>query len=444
MISLEEIETRLGSVPPLERRGRVIRVEQGRIEATGPLCTVGDLCIIDSAGSQTSKNAGALAEVISVQEDRIVLSALNPTAPVLQGAKVTTKPEHALAPVGDAFVGRVVDAFGEAMDGRLSPLPEARVRLEGNVMSPLDRAEPDSILQTGIKAIDGLTPIGEGQRIGIFAASGVGKTTLICQLAGQVKSDHCILCLVGERGREVEHVWRSVSQNPGRFTCIAATSDQSAAMRARAVSQALCLAEYWRAKQRRVLLVIDSITRLAMALRELGLAAGAPPTLRAYTPNVFSILPRIVERCGARKSGGSITAVITVLSETDDVDDPISETMRSLLDGHIVLSRKLAEKGHFPAIDILRSVSRQSERLMSQRHAEAAQTATTLLSRYDESRLMIETGLYKTGSNTRVDEAVRGRERLLGFLRQRPDESVTLSDMLDKLRTAAGGGGTHG
>ncbi len=340
-------------------------------------------------------------------------------------------------------MGRVIDGLGQAIDGHAPPVCDELLRLEGEVMSPLKRQEPNQILETGIRAMDGLLPIGEGQRIGVFAASGVGKTTFIRQLATQVVCDHCILCLVGERGREVEAVWRDVNRYPGQFTCVAATSDQSAAIRVRAVYQALALAEHWRARKRRVLLVIDSITRFAMALREIGLASGAPPTLRAYTPNVFSALPRVVERCGAQKGGGSITAVITVLSETDDVDDPITEVMKSLLDGHIVLSRQLAEKGHFPAVDILRSVSRLSERLMSPQHATAAQAAIALLSLYEESRLMVETGLYRQGTNARLDEAIRDRERLHGFLRQHNNERARISETIASLRSLLSKGGAY-
>jgi flagellum-specific ATP synthase len=441
MIQLAEIHTRLGSVLPVQRAGRVLKVAQGRIEATGPVSAIGEICSVSTATSHAYSSGFVFAEIVAINEDRVVLSPLDPTAPILPGAEVIARPERTLAPVGDAFAGRAVDAFGEALDGMPSPLPEHHTWLGGDVMSPLARQEPGRILETGIRAMDGLLPISEGQRVGVFAASGVGKTTLIRQLATQIACDNCILCLVGERGREVESIWGDVSSLPGNFTCIAATSDQSAATRARAVYQALALAEHWRAKKRHVLLIVDSITRFAMALRELGLAGGAPPTLRAYTPNVFAALPRVVERCGAQKTGGAITAVITVLAETDDVDDPIAEVMKSLLDGHIVLSRQLAERGHFPAIDVLRSVSRQSEKLMSPQHAATARAAVAFLSHYEESRLMIETGLYKSGANPRVDAAIRGRERVENFLRQRSAERAGLADTLSGLGAAVGSGG---
>jgi flagellum-specific ATP synthase len=433
---------RLESIEPARRVGHVRRIAQGHVEATGPLTTVGEMCEI-ACRPGASGEAAVLAEVVAVEENHIVLIPLDPTASILPDAMVTAKPARSQAPVGNAFGGRAVDAFGDPIDGGPPILPDALRPIEGQVMAPMERLEPNSILETGIRALDGPLTIGRGQRIGIFAASGVGKTTLMRQLAAQVACDRCVLCLVGERGREVETTWSELSGGQSRYTCVAATSDLSAALRARAVRQALCLSEYWRSRGEHVLLIVDSVTRFAMALREIGLAAGAPPTLRAYTPNVFAALPRLVERCGAAKDGGSITAVITVLSETDDVDDPITEVMKSLLDGHIILSRQLAEQGHFPAIDLTRSVSRQSEKLMSANHAAAARRATSLLATYEESRLMIESGIYKSGTNPRIDEAIRGRDNLLNFLKQRSTERAAFADTLRGLQTSVAGGRAH-
>ncbi|MEO7680896.1 MAG: FliI/YscN family ATPase, partial [Sphingomonas sp.] len=280
-----------------------------------------------------------------------------------------------------------------------------------------------------------LLTLGVGQRIGIFAASGVGKTSLVEQLASQIDADRCILCLVGERGREVEALWRMLSnrEDADRYTLVAATSDESAALRVRSVNYALSLAEHWRAQGEHVLLLIDSVTRAAMALREVGLAAGAPPTVRAYTPNVFAALPRIVERCGAVQGGGAITAILTVLSETDDVDDPIVEVMKSLLDGHIVLSRALAEQGHFPAIDVVRSVSRQAERLVSSAQRSAMRGAVAMLAAYEEARIMIESGVYKGGTNALVDRAISSRAALGDFCRQQRDERANMTGTVSRL-----------
>ena len=429
----------LDLVEPARRVGFVSKVSPSHIEATGPLATIGDICEINCRRARERGPAeSALAEVAAVDETHIVLIPFDPATSIFPDAMVVARPSKSLASVGDAFAGRAIDALGEPIDGGPPILAEAAAPVEGRVMAPMERIEPNSVLETGIRTLDGLLTIGRGQRIGVFSASGVGKTTLIRQLATQVACDHCVLCLVGERGREVEGIWRALSAGASRtrYACVAATSDQSAVLRARAVRQALCLAEHWRARGEHVLFVVDSVTRFAMALREIGLAAGAPPTLRAYTPNVFAALPRIVERCGAAKSGGSITAIMTVLSETDDNDDPIAEVMKSLLDGHIVLSRTLAEQGRFPAIDVLRSVSRQCEQLMTGPHAAAARQVISLLATYQDARVMIESGIYKPGSNPRIDEAVRERDGILKFLLQGADERTPFAATVHMLQSA--------
>jgi flagellum-specific ATP synthase len=271
----------------------------------------------------------------------------------------------------------------------------------------------------------------------VFAAPGVGKTTLLGRLAAQVGADHCVLCLVGERGREVEALWSGLAPEArARTVLVAATSDETAAMRAQAVEQALALAGQWRARGRHVLLLLDSATRYAMALREIGLAAGEPPTVRAYTPGVFSALPRLVERCGARRDGGAITAVMTVLSETDDVDDPITEVMKSLLDGHLVLSRRIAEQGRHPAIDVPRSLSRLAGQVMSPAHRDLAARALASMSAYEATRTLIDAGVYVAGSNAETDAAVRQRPALEAFLAQGGETGVPLDETLAALARA--------
>lgn len=433
----EAFAAQISMLDPVRRVGHVRKISQTHIEATGPLSAVGDLCEIESRpGSRP-----VLAEVTAVEASHIVLAPFEPAVSVRPDARVVALPGRSLAPVGDAFAGRAINALAEPIDNQPAALFADMKPLEGRVLAPLERMEPNRILETGIRAIDGGLCIGRGQRIGIFAASGVGKTTLMRQLAAQIACDRCILCLVGERGREVEAAWRDISalSSRNRFTCVAATSDLSAVLRVRAVHQALCLAEHWRGRGEHVVLIVDSVTRYAMAMREIGLASGEPPTLRAYTPNVFAALPRLVERCGAARAGGSITAIVTVLSETDDVDDPIVEVMKSLLDGHIILSRQLAEQGHFPAIDLVRSVSRLAENLMTQSQATAARRAISFLSAYEEARLMIESGVYKAGANPRIDEAVRGRDNLLAFLKQKSSERTALSETVQMLSLAVGG-----
>ena len=417
--------------------GYVRKVASGLVEATGPANALGELCEIEcTPDAETGVASRILAEVAAVDDRRVVLVPLEQHGHIRPEAKVVARALRDRVPVGDAFAGRAVDALGRPIDGRGDILATAHMPITGSVPKPMERANPSRILPTGLRAIDGLLTLGEGQRVGVFAASGVGKTSLMEQLAAQIQCDRCILCLVGERGREVEGVWRSLSErdDADRYTIVAATSDESAALRARSVNYALCLADHWRAQGEHVLLMVDSVTRIAMALREIGLAAGAPPTVRAYTPNVFAALPRLVERCGATRSGGSITAIMTVLSETDDVDDPIVELMKSLLDGHIVLSRALAEQGHFPAIDVTRSVSRSVEQLVSSDQSRAMRDTVAMLGAYEEARVMIESGVYKSGTNAVVDRAIAARGEINAFLRQAKQENAPFDGTVRALR----------
>lgn len=433
--------TRLGQADFSRPYGYVRKVAPGLVEATGPAQALGELCEIECDGG----GEPILAEIAAVDERRVVLIPLDQQATIHPDAKVSARALRDRVPVGEAFAGRAVDALGRPLDGRGPILASTYVPLAGNVPRPMERANPSRVLPTGIRALDGVLTLGVGQRIGVFAASGVGKTSLMEQLASQVGCDRCVICLVGERGREVEALWRMLSARPdaARYTVVAATSDQSAALRARSVNYALCLADHWRDKGEQVLLMVDSVTRLAMALREVGLAAGAPPTVRAYTPNVFAALPRIVERGGATRAGGSITTIMTVLSETDDVDDPIVELMKSLLDGHIVLSRSLAEQGHFPAIDVTRSVSRGAEKLVSREQATAMRGAVAMLGAYDEARVMIESGVYKAGTNANVDRAVAVRTELNAFLRQGSSETIAIGETVRRLRAITERGAGH-
>lgn len=433
---LEELE-RLELFP---FRGRVRRIRSGEVEADGPDLPIGSHCLIGGA-----KHARVRAQVVSVAADSVLLSPFGKVEALRIGDWVEACAAHQDDKVGDGFAGRAVNALGEPLDDGVE------IRGEENAIhrAPpvLDRVSPSLPLPTGIRAIDGLLTLGRGQRVGIFAASGVGKTSLIEQLLRQARCDRVVICLVGERGREVEAFWAAMrgSEEAARMTLVAATADESAPMRARSVELALRLAEHWRDRGEDVLLVVDSITRLAMALREIGLLAGEPPTARAYTPNVFRELPVIVERCGAVRKGGAITAVFTVLSETDDVDDPIVEVMKSLLDGHIVLSRRLAQAGHFPAVDVGRSISRLFDRLVDEPHRAAAAQCRTALADYEEARILVESGMYKTGSDRAIDSAIAQRGRLQAFLRQSQHQAVGWDEMRAALVLIGGGGAdNHG
>ena len=416
--------------------GRISRISAGEIEADGPALSVGAHC---EAIGLSGGDAPVRGQVVAIGDGRVTLVPFGPVDGLRIGDTVRAARGTRTAPVGIAFAGRAIDALGRPLDG--GP-PITGVPAGNAGLGILDRVTPDRPMPTGIRAIDGLLSIGLGQRIGIFAASGVGKTRLIEQILRQAECTRVVICLVGERGREVEALWRetTASRHRARTTLVAATSDERAPMRAQAVEQALALAEYWRAQGEDVLLVLDSITRLAMALREIGLVAGEPPTVRAYTPNVFRELPRVVERCGGVREGGSVTAVFTVLAEGDDVDDPIVEVMKSLLDGHIVLSRRLAQGGHFPAIDIGRSVSRLFDRLVDAPHARAAAVCRALLARHEESRILIESGMYKSGGDRELDAAIAARGAINGFLQQGDDAPETWERTRALLVGLAGGG----
>lgn len=422
--------SRLASIELFPQIGRVVRVTSGEIEADGPDVVVGAHCEIVSAAEAVLR-----AQVAAVSAQSILLVPFAKVEGIRIGDAVRQVGAGAVVPVGDGLAGRALDALGRPLDG--GP------RLQGHAYSAqlppiLDRVSPATAVSTGIRAIDGLITLGRGQRVGIFAASGVGKTRLIEQIIRQVDCSRAVICQVGERGREVEALWSELSEagQLARTALVAATSDESAPMRVQAVETALTQAEYWRDQGKDVLLVIDSITRFAMALREIGLAAGEPPTVRAYTPNVLRELPRVVERCGAKRGSGSITAVFTVLSENDEVDDPIVEVMKSLLDGHIVLSRRLAQAGHFPAIDIGKSISRLFDRLVDIDHAEAARVARAHLARYEEARILIDSGMYKAGADAELDAAVAVRANLSEFLRQSSDEREDMTATSAALRRA--------
>jgi flagellum-specific ATP synthase len=438
-VSAETIRRALAAVDPVLRTGRVRKIMPTHIEADGPNVQLGALCLVEAKSPQGRSSFHS--EVVRVDRDRVVLSPLEEADPTFSGATVTACADTNRVGVGPSLLGRAVDSLSRPLDSR-GPVHAAKMApLHGSNIIPLLRDSPAQILATGIRAIDALLTLGKGQRIGIFAASGVGKTSLMTQIARQVDADITILCLVGERGREVEAIWNHGMDDDARSraTLVAATSDQSAAMRVRAAHYALAMADYWRSQGKHVVLLLDSVTRLAMALREIGLAAGEPPTVRAYTPSVFVTIPKMIERCGALKSGGAITAIVTVLSETNDVDDPISELMKSLLDGHIILSRSLAEQAHFPAIDVLRSVSRHAEGVVTASQRQQAVQVLEWLSLQEASRTLVDTGLYVKGANARTDRALERYPAITAFLKQGRNERADAADTHASLSLLAQG-----
>lgn len=433
----EALLARIDALDPFPEIGRIRRISSGEIQADGPDAPVSAHCeiIADRDGLPLLR-----AQVASVSSEAITLIPFQGVERARIGDRVRLLADREARAVGDALAGRAVNALAAPIDGGAPP---ELMRHDVRMLDILDRIAPDRPFITGIRAIDALLTMGYGQRIGIFAPSGVGKTRLIEQVIRQADCRRIIVCQIGERGREVEALWAEIKSSGKRdeATIVAATSDESAPMRALCLDQALGMAEYWRDKGEDVVLIVDSITRYAMALREIGLVAGEPPMLRAYTPNVLRELPRIVERCGTARAGGSITGIFTVLSEGEDVDDPIVEVMKSLLDGHVILSRKLAEAGHFPAIDISRSISRLFDRLADREHVASARTVRALLARYEEARILVESGMYKAGSDKNIDLAISAREPILAFLRQSDRQAAPLVSTLEQLASLSGEGG---
>ena len=401
----------------LHRRiGWVRRVQGLAIEAEGPDVHIGEMCTVLPRGG----GSGVLAEVVGLEPGHVVLMPFGAMRGVGTGSEVVALGHGAEIGVGPELLGRVIDGFGGPLDARAAPATREHCRLDAGAVTPMQRPRIERVLSTGIRAIDGLLTLGEGQRVGIFAGSGVGKSSLLGMITRHARADLNVIALIGERGREVrEFVEEQLGpQGLARSVVIAATSDQPALARIRAAHAAIAIAGYFRDRGRSVLLTMDSVTRLAMARREVGLAAGEPATARGYTPSVFAELPRICEGCGTAPGGGSITALFTVLVEGDDLNEPIADTMRSLLDGHIVLSRELAQQGHYPAIDVLKSVSRLMGELASREERQLAAEAVAHLAVLERNRQMVELGAYVRGSNPSLDAALALETALSGWLRQ--------------------------
>jgi FliI/YscN family ATPase len=374
------------------------------------------------------------AQVVGFRDGKVLLMPLEETGGLQLGDRVIARPEAARVEVGQQLLGRVLDGFGKPMDGRPAIDPEAYYDLYATPPGPLEREHITQPLVTGVRAIDSLLPFGKGQRIGIFGGSGVGKSTLLGAMARQNSADVSVIALIGERNREVREFLEKELSAEGmkRSVVICATSDMPAPLRIRAAFVALAVAEYFRDCGKSVLLVMDSVTRLAMAQREIGLAAGEPPSQKGYTPSVFALLPKIFERAGNFKNG-SITGFFTVMVEGDDFNEPICDAVRGILDGHLILSRHLGEMGHYPAIDILNSVSRLASKVATPEQREAARKIREALAAYQQSEDLINLGAYAAGSNTRLDSAIKLRPSLMQFLRQPPDVSAPVNDTLKQL-----------
>jgi flagellum-specific ATP synthase len=406
----------LASLPRFQRLGRVTRVTDIGVESTGPRAALGDVCEIRTGSSPVQ------AEVVALRDNTLVLMPYGPCKGLTVGCEVVALDIQPQVTVSDALLGQVVDGFGVPLQSSDWAPNGTEMPLHPPAVNPMSRAAVTVRMPTGVRAIDALLPLGRGQRMGIFAGSGVGKSSLLGMLARNIEADVVVVAMIGERGREVQEFvdQRRSDGSLARTVIVVATAEQPAVVRARAAYTATSVAEYFRGQGRHVLMLMDSVTRFAMARREIDLAAGQPPTARGYTPSVFSAIPALCERCGALRDAGSITALYTVLVEGDDVNEPVSDALRATLDGHIVLSRHLAEESHYPAIDVLQSVSRLESVLLSAKDMGRAQQLRRLLAAHRRQREMVDMGLYKPGTNADLDAALANWPAINAFLRQRP------------------------
>ncbi|MCW5978996.1 MAG: FliI/YscN family ATPase [Bryobacteraceae bacterium] len=420
---------------PVRWVGKVTNIVGLLVESAGPAAAIGDFCEIRTAGGRPIRT-----QVIGFREGRVLSMPLEETDGLQAGDPVVARREDARITVGPGLLGRVLDGFGRPMD-RAEPVAGAEsYDLYKAAPGPLEREPIKEPLTTGVRVIDSLLPCGKGQRIGIFGGSGVGKSTLLGAMAKHSGAAVNVIALVGERNREVREFIEHELGRDGltRSVVVVATSDRPAPLRLRACFVALAVSEYFRDQGKDVLLVMDSVTRLAMAQREIGLAAGEPPSQKGYTPSVFNLLPKIFERAG-KFARGSITGFFTVLVEGDDFNEPICDAVRAILDGHIVLSRDLGAAGHYPAIDVLNSVSRLASRVSTKEQMGAAQKIREAMAVYHRSEDLINLGAYAAGSNPQLDLAIQLRPRLLEFLRQKPEEKSPIGDTLKQLLALASG-----
>jgi flagellum-specific ATP synthase len=417
----------------VEMRGRVAQLIGLVIESQGPPAAMGEVCRIESA----HRNGSTLAEVVGFHNHNLLLMPLGGLHGIHVGSEVVATGGPLRVPVTDALKGRVIDGLGNPLDDRRPIASDRFVDVHRLPPHPLKRQRISQQFQTGIKAIDTFTPCGRGQRLGIFAGSGVGKSTLLGMIASRAEADVNVIALIGERGREVREFLEKDLDEAGRrkSVVVVATSNEPALARVKGAFLAMAIAEHFRDEGKNVLLLMDSVTRFAMAQREIGLAVGEPPATRGYTPSVFSLLPQLLERAGMGERG-SVTGLFTVLVEADDMNDPIADATRSILDGHVVLTRELATQNHYPAIDVLESVSRLTRDLLVPDQLRLAAEAREHLAVYRRNQDLINIGAYPAGSSVAIDHAIRLHDPLRRFLRQPVDEGLVISESWKQLSVA--------
>lgn len=430
-IDLRSLTKDLEKRAPVRGYGRVTRVIGLTIESEGPNAHLGELCNI--RGGRGAEPL--LAEVVGFRENRVLLMPLGSLSGLAPGAEVIGTGQAMSVPLGKELLGRVIDGLGKPIDGKGSFRGEVIYPVHNQPPDPMTRLRIKEPLSLGIRSIDSLITCGRGQRVGIFSGSGVGKSSLLAMCTRYTSADIIVIGLIGERGREVrDFIERDLGpEGLSRAVVVVSTSDQPALIRVKGALVTTAIAEYFRDQGKNVLLIMDSLTRVAMALREVGLAIGEPPATRGYPPSVFAFMPGLLERSGANEVG-TITGLYSVLVEGDDLQEPVTDTVRGILDGHIVLSRKLAGEGHYPPVDVLQSVSRLMPEITSQEDFQAAGKLRRLLSAYDNARDLISIGAYKRGSDSNVDKALERMDGIKSFLQQELDEKATYEDAFSGLR----------
>ena len=436
-IPYDVLASRIQQIDPIKRLGKVVKVVGLVIESLGPAVSIGRLCNIENR----EDGSKVLAEVVGFRDDRILLMPFGPMGGISPGAIVTSTQQQLRVPVGEELIGRILGGLGDPIDSKGPVLTRVTRSVEGKIIPVLQRERITKPVRTGIRAIDSIAPLGSGQRMGIFAGSGVGKSVMLGMIARGSSADVNVIALVGERGREVrDFIERDLGpEGLSRSVVIAVSSDQPALVRIKGAMVANTIAEYFRDQGKTVMLLMDSVTRVAMAQREIGLAVGEPPTTKGYTPSVFAMLPMLLERAG-NTAKGSITGMYTVLVEGDDFNEPISDAVRSILDGHVTLSRKLASQNQYPAVDILDSISRLAPEISTEEELELAGELRSLTAAYREAEDLINIGAYVKGSNELIDRAVDRRRPINEFLRQKIKERAVHEKSMGQLAEILGHG----
>lgn len=437
-MELADLIEEIDQLDTFKRYGRVKRVVGLMIESQGPESSIGDVCYIH-VGHKRKRII--MAEVVGFKDEDVILMPYTTINDIAPGSLVEATSKPLEIKVGAGLIGSVLDSIGQPLDGSALPKGLSSVPTDQDPPNPLQRPPISSPIEVGVRMIDSLLTIGIGQRVGIFAGSGVGKSTLLGMIARNTTADLNVIALIGERGREVrEFIEKDLGpEGLSRSIVIVATSDQPALMRIKGAFTATAIAEYFRDKGLNVMMMMDSVTRVAMAQREVGLAIGEPPTTKGYTPSVFAILPKLLERTGTNERG-SITAIYTVLVDGDDMNEPIADTVRGILDGHFVLDRALANKGQYPAVNVLKSVSRVMNNIVDSNHVKSAEKLREVLSTYINSEDLINIGAYKKGSSMDIDEAIRLYPEIILFLKQSTHEKISFQESIQQLYSLVGKG----